>query len=59
MKPSERAAVLRRIADGIRSEADDLVGLEVLDVGLPIAQMRGQAARAAENFDYFAGVITS
>ncbi len=25
---------------------------------MPIAQMRGLAARAAENFDYFAGVIT-
>ena len=25
---------------------------------MPIAQMRGLAARAAENFDYYAGVVT-
>ena len=58
LKPSERAAVLRRIATAIRDNADELIGLEILDIGMPIAQMRGLAARAAENFDYFAGVIT-
>jgi 5-carboxymethyl-2-hydroxymuconic-semialdehyde dehydrogenase len=58
MKPAERAAVMRRIATAIRDHADDLIGLEILDIGMPIAQMRGLAARAAENFDYFAGVIT-
>ena len=58
LKPSERARVLRRIAEAIRDDAEALVGLEVLDIGMPIAQMRGQAARAAQNFDYFAGVVT-
>jgi 5-carboxymethyl-2-hydroxymuconic-semialdehyde dehydrogenase len=58
LKPDERARVLRRIAEAIRDDADTLVGLEVLDIGMPIAQMRGQAARAARNFDYFAGVVT-
>jgi 5-carboxymethyl-2-hydroxymuconic-semialdehyde dehydrogenase len=58
LKTSERAAVLRRVADAIREHADELVGLECLDVGMPIRQMHGLAARAAENFDYFAGVIT-
>jgi 5-carboxymethyl-2-hydroxymuconic-semialdehyde dehydrogenase len=58
LKPADRARVLRRIADAIREDAENLVGLEVLDIGMPIAQMRGQAARAARNFDYFAGVIT-
>jgi 5-carboxymethyl-2-hydroxymuconic-semialdehyde dehydrogenase len=54
----ERAAVLRRIATAIREHADELIALEVTDVGMPIRQMRGQAARAADNFDYFAGVIS-
>lgn len=58
LKPSERARVLRRVAEAIRDDADALIGLEVLDIGMPIAQMRGQAARAAQNFDYFAGVVT-
>ena len=30
----------------------------MLDIGMPIAQMRGLAERAAQNFDYFAGVVT-
>jgi 5-carboxymethyl-2-hydroxymuconic-semialdehyde dehydrogenase len=54
----ERARMLRRIAELLRAHAEEFIALEVLDVGMPIAQMRGLAARAAENFDYFAGVIT-
>jgi 5-carboxymethyl-2-hydroxymuconic-semialdehyde dehydrogenase len=54
----ERAGVLRKIAELIRHYAETFVKLEVLDVGMPISQMRGLAARAADNFDYYAGVIT-
>ena len=54
----ERAATLRRIADGIRDHADTFIAREVADIGMPIAQMRGLAARAAQNFDYYAGVVT-
>jgi len=57
MKAAERAAVLRRVADGIREHADELVAREVADIGMPVAQMRGLAARAAQNFDYYAGVV--
>ena len=55
---AERAAVLRRIAGLIRESAEQLVEREVRDIGMPIAQMRGLAARAAQNFDYYAGVVT-
>jgi 5-carboxymethyl-2-hydroxymuconic-semialdehyde dehydrogenase len=57
MSAKERAAALRRIADAIRANADDFVELECLDIGMPIRQMRGLAARAAENFDFFAAQI--
>jgi 5-carboxymethyl-2-hydroxymuconic-semialdehyde dehydrogenase len=57
MTAKERAKVLRRIAGLIRTHADDFIALECLDIGMPIAQMKGLAARAAENFDYFAGVV--
>jgi 5-carboxymethyl-2-hydroxymuconic-semialdehyde dehydrogenase len=53
-----RAAVLRRIASGLRERAGELIEREVRDIGMPVAQMRGLAARAAQNFDYYAGVIT-
>jgi 5-carboxymethyl-2-hydroxymuconic-semialdehyde dehydrogenase len=54
---AERAAGLRRVAALLRRDADDFIDLECLDIGMPIAQMRGLAARAARNFEYFAGVI--
>jgi 5-carboxymethyl-2-hydroxymuconic-semialdehyde dehydrogenase len=55
---TERAAVLRRIASLIREHADEFIRIEVLDTGVPISQARGLAARAAQNFDYYAGVVT-
>jgi 5-carboxymethyl-2-hydroxymuconic-semialdehyde dehydrogenase len=58
LKAAERAAGLRRIADGIRAHAEEFIEREVADIGLPVAQMTGLAARAAQNFDYYAGVIT-
>jgi 5-carboxymethyl-2-hydroxymuconic-semialdehyde dehydrogenase len=58
MKASERAAVLRRIADGVRSHAQQFIEREVADIGMPVAQMAGLAARTAQNFDYYAGVVT-
>ncbi len=58
LKAAERAKVLRRIADGVRAHAEEFIEREVLDIGMPIAQMRGLAARAAQNFEYYAGVIT-
>jgi 5-carboxymethyl-2-hydroxymuconic-semialdehyde dehydrogenase len=58
MKAAERARTLQRIAELIRVHAARFIELEVLDVGMPIAQMRGLAARAAENFDYYARVIS-
>ena len=49
-----RATVLNRIADGIEARAAKIAETETFDTGLPITQARGQAARAAENFRFFA-----
>jgi 5-carboxymethyl-2-hydroxymuconic-semialdehyde dehydrogenase len=57
LSAAERARVLRRIADTIRAHARELIELEVRDIGMPISQMHGLAARAAQNFDYYAGVL--
>ena len=55
----ERARVLTRIADGIEGRANRIAELETFDTGLPITQARGQAARAAENFRFFADLAVT
>jgi 5-carboxymethyl-2-hydroxymuconic-semialdehyde dehydrogenase len=57
LKATERADVLVQIGDLVRAHADAFVEREVYDIGMPITQMRGLAARAAQNFDYYAGVV--
>jgi 5-carboxymethyl-2-hydroxymuconic-semialdehyde dehydrogenase len=54
-----RSRVLNRIADGIEERGAEIAELETFDTGLPITQARGQAARAAENFRFFADVIVA
>jgi 5-carboxymethyl-2-hydroxymuconic-semialdehyde dehydrogenase len=55
----QRAKILNRIADGIETRGTEIAELETLDTGLPVTQAKGQAARAAENFRYFADVIVA
>jgi 5-carboxymethyl-2-hydroxymuconic-semialdehyde dehydrogenase len=54
-----RARVLNKIADGIEARGARIAALETFDTGLPVTQAKGQAARAAENFRYFADVIVA
>ena len=55
----QRAQILNRIADGIEARAARIAELETFDTGLPITQARGQAARAAENFRFFADLAVT
>lgn len=54
-----RARILNAIADGIEARAEEIAAAETFDTGLPVTQAKGQAARAAENFRYFADVIVA
>jgi 5-carboxymethyl-2-hydroxymuconic-semialdehyde dehydrogenase len=54
-----RARILNKIADGIEARAERIAALETFDTGLPVTQARGQAARAAENFRFFADVAVT
>ena len=54
-----RARILNKIADGIEARAARIAELETFDTGLPITQARGQAARAAENFRFFADMTVT
>ncbi len=55
----ERARVLNGIADAIEARAGRIAELETFDTGLPVTQARGQAARAAENFRFFADMAVT
>ncbi|WP_404816426.1 5-carboxymethyl-2-hydroxymuconate semialdehyde dehydrogenase [Streptomyces thermolineatus] len=55
----ERARILYRTADAVEARHEQLAQFESHDTGLPIAQARGQARRAAENFRYFADVVVA
>ncbi len=59
MVPRARARVLNRVADAIEARGDEIALTESLDAGLPITQAKGQAARAAENFRFFADTIVT
>jgi 5-carboxymethyl-2-hydroxymuconic-semialdehyde dehydrogenase len=54
-----RARILNQIADGIEARAGRIAELETFDTGLPLTQARGQAARAAENFRFFADMVVT
>src|SRR5690606_35764363 len=55
----ERAAALRRIADGIEQRFEAFVQAEVMDTGRPVHQARSlDVARGIANFRTFADLIT-
>jgi betaine-aldehyde dehydrogenase len=56
LKPHERAAILHRMAAGIRARGEELAQLQRLDNGKPISETRGLVASAAGTFQYFAAV---
>jgi len=55
---SKRSDLLHEVARLIRKNKEELARLETLNVGIPISQTRNQVERAAENFDFFADMIT-
>jgi 5-carboxymethyl-2-hydroxymuconic-semialdehyde dehydrogenase len=57
MSVEKRMQYINRIADLIEEEGEEIAYLESLDTGLPISQTRNQAARAAENFRFYAKMV--
>ncbi|CAM3333661.1 aldehyde dehydrogenase [Mycobacterium intermedium] len=54
----ERGRVLRRIADVIRANADEIAALESLEMGKPVSQARQFDVEAAiEIFEYFGSLV--
>ncbi len=56
MDGTERATLLRRVADAVRDHAEAFSLVDTLDSGRPIADTTGAATYAAYLFDYYAGL---
>lgn len=56
LRPHERAQILARIADGIRSRSETLAEIQMRENGKVIAECRTQVASAAATFRYYAAV---
>ena len=57
MSAADRAAVLRRAADGLRAEAEQLARLESRQMGKLYAEAIVDVGDAAHTFDYYAGLV--
>jgi len=52
--PADRAALMRRLADRIEAEAEDLARIEARNAGKPISDARGEIGMVVECFRYYA-----
>lgn len=60
MPLARRQAILRKVADLIDQNADELAYLQTVETGIPYAQFRAMhVARTAENFRFFADVAST
>src|SRR5215218_5496392 len=55
VEPSDRARLLRRLADALDSERENLAQLESMNTGKPIGDSRGEMEMVVETFHYYAG----
>jgi acyl-CoA reductase-like NAD-dependent aldehyde dehydrogenase len=55
VSPADRAALMRRLADAVEVELEDLSRLEARNAGKPISDARGEISMVVECFRYYAG----
>jgi betaine-aldehyde dehydrogenase len=56
--PLERARLLRQLAAILRDRAQELAMLDAADCGNPVREMVGDVMNAADQIDFFAGLVT-
>src|SRR5262249_56922301 len=56
--PLDRAKILRRIAEILRHNANELAMIDAADCGNPVKEMVSDAMIAAAQVDFFAGFVT-
>ena len=55
--PTDRAALLRRLATLVEEHGEELARIESRNVGKPIAGARGEVGMVAEVFHYYSGAV--
>src|SRR5688572_20727458 len=56
VQPDDRSRLLRRLADALEGEQENLAQLESKNTGKPIGDSRAEMAMVAETFHYYAGM---
>ncbi len=56
VEPADRSRLLRRLADALEAEQENLARLESKNTGKPIGDSRDEMAMVAETFHYYAGM---
>src|SRR5215208_2077491 len=56
VEPADRARLLRRLADTLDAERENLARLESKNTGKPLGDSRGEMEMVAETFHYYAGM---
>src|SRR5919107_874340 len=56
VEPADRSRLLRRLADALESEQENLAQLESRNTGKPIGDSRAEMGMVAETFHYYAGM---
>src|SRR5918995_1543942 len=56
VEPADRSRLLRRLADALDSERENLARLESQNTGKPIGDSRAEMEMVAETFHYYAGM---
>src|SRR5919107_994922 len=56
VQPDDRARLLRRLADALEGEQENLAQLESKNTGKPIGDSRAEMGMVAETFYYYAGM---
>jgi betaine-aldehyde dehydrogenase len=58
LEPRERSKLVRKIAQALRENFDDILRIEVVDTGNTISKMRIDVATAGDTLDFYAGLAT-
>jgi acyl-CoA reductase-like NAD-dependent aldehyde dehydrogenase len=58
LEPKERSKLVRKLAQALRENFDNILRIEVVDTGNTISKMRADVATAGDTLDFYAGLAT-